>query len=76
MFPTQADKLIDGRLASHAQLNQDFIFCVVLLWTLFTNELMSFSLMIVYQLLCSPTYVHLCKCLSQCEIKKDLRKIR
>ena len=22
-----------------------------------------FSLMIIYQLLCSPTYVHLCKCL-------------
>ena len=39
MFPTQADKLIDGRLASHAQLNQDFIFFVMLLWTLFTNEL-------------------------------------
>ena len=32
--------------------------------------------MIVYQLFCSPTYVHLCKCLSQYEIKKDLRKIR
>ena len=32
--------------------------------------------MIVYQLFCSPTYVHLYKCLSQCEIKKDLRKIR
>ena len=39
-------------------------------------NLMSFSLMIVYQLFCSPTYVHLCKCLKQCEIKKDLRKIR
>ena len=24
---------------------------------------MSFSLMIIYDLLCSPTYVHLCKCL-------------
>ena len=39
LFPTQADKLIDGRLASHAQLNQHFIFCIMLLWTLFTNEL-------------------------------------
>ena len=28
--------------------------------------------MIIYQLLCSPTYVHLCKCLLQCEIKKRL----
>ena len=33
-------------------------------------NLMSFSLMIIYQLLCSPTYVHLCKCLIWCEIKK------
>ena len=39
-------------------------------------NLMSFSLKIFYQLLCSPTYVHLCKCLKQFEIKKDLRKIR
>ena len=30
-----------------------------------------FSLMIIYQLLCSPTYVHLCKCLIYCEKKKD-----
>ena len=28
--------------------------------------------MIIYQLLCSPTYVHLCKCLLQYEIKKRL----
>ena len=33
-------------------------------------NLMSFSLMIIYHLLCSPTYVHLCKCLIWCEIKK------
>ena len=38
------------------------------------NLLMSFSLMIVYQVLSSPTYVNLCKCLILCEIKKD-RKI-
>ena len=35
---------------------------LLLPWTLHTNK-MSFSLMIIYQLLCSPTYVHLCKCL-------------
>ena len=28
------------------------------------KNLMSFSLMIIYQLICSPAYVHLCKCLT------------
>ena len=37
-------------------------------------NLMPFSLMIIYQPLCSPTYVHFCKCLIQCEIKEILKK--
>ena len=30
--------------------------------------------MIIYQPLCSPTYVRFCKCLIQCEIKEILKK--
>ena len=40
--------------------------------TVHKMNLMSFSSMIIKQLLCSFTYVHLCKCLI-CEIKKDWR---
>ena len=39
-------------------------------------SLMPFSLMIIYQLLCSPIYVHLCKCLIHCQEPISNRLLR
>ena len=34
------------------------------------------SIIIIYRVLSSPAYVHLCKCLIKCEIKKEREKER
>ena len=34
------------------------------------------SVIIIYRVLSSPAYVHLCKCLIKCEIKKEREKER
>ena len=52
---------------------------LLLLWTRYAKELNAIdlaSIIIIYRVISSPAYVHLCKCLIKCEIKKEREKKR